>query len=136
MLNNSSIIIGAGNFGTIIKMDPSFVKCDKVKIGGYDWFELLEREFLLKIIPRGEGNSNVSNEVAVLDSLPDYYNNGAIAAWMSTFHYFILLYRKQMDVRQFIQKVKQYCTKENKHYQLSNTILKKFTWDMIYQLRD
>ena len=46
-------------------MEPSFVKCDKQKIYGEDWFEYLEKRFLLKIIPRGEGG-NIHNEVAFL----------------------------------------------------------------------
>jgi len=46
-------------------MEPSFVKCDKQKIYGEDWFEYLEKYILLKIIQRGEGG-NVHNEVAFL----------------------------------------------------------------------
>ena len=47
-------------------MDPSFIKCDKEIIDGLDWLDYVERQFLLKLIPRGEGNSNVHNEVAFL----------------------------------------------------------------------
>ena len=49
-------------------MDPSFVKCDEERIDGVYWFDYVEREFLLKLIPRGEGNSNVHNEVAFLSN--------------------------------------------------------------------
>ena len=64
------------------------------------------------------------------------YVVGAHAAWMNISYYFILLYRRQMDLRQFIQKTKQFCANENMQYKLSNNILRRFTWYMIKQLKE
>ena len=135
--NNSTI--GEGVFGQIITIDAKFIECSKKQIDVMNTIDFLKKWSVLTLIPRGNGNDNVHNEVAALNSKNLFPFNStfgaALAAWMNSDYYFILITRFDCDVKTFVKNAKQLCEKENKSNKLDNSIIESFAAQLIWQLK-
>ena len=117
-------------------MDSSFLSCSDKNAHDKMPISFAKKKYLLKIIK--DGGSQVHNEVAALNSEAIFrstgYLTGALGAWCDDSHYFLLLDRKDANLINFIDCVKDYCLKENKSYSLQNEVIESFAVQMIKQL--
>jgi len=117
-------------------MDSSFLSCSDKNAHDKKPISYAKKNYLIKIIKNG--SLQVHNEVAALNSEDIYrstgYLSGALGAWRNSSHYFLLLHRKDANLKSFIEYVKEYWMKENETYKLQNSIIETFAIQMIKQL--